>query len=824
MSCVVSLRIVLTSMVLAVAIVAAAVSFGPLYIASLNSATDSGEAFSASISREIVSSVQTYFAVMQNSATVMTSAAKLGGWSQDDVPGIIKWMGYAVVLGADSINIIFDGIVMWTAGFVTPSNTNVPDGQFVLVKYNKSKGETYVINSTDLTTISGPTYFASTLDFRTRQYYTVIRQRQGWGNPFIGVSLGLSEAVLPCGAPIVLPNGTAVGGFYVRTRARVIVDYFLGLKVATTGRAMLVDPLTQLFVASNSPLDPLTKTVNGTVLVTSYTDAVDPLIRSVVAALGPAIMTCTPMPCTFHVGSGTQLTYVTVSSVNDTFNLNKRLVVMIPSDDFLGEIRSSANTSLGAAAGAVVGLLLLSFVAVYFIIRPLQRLEAKIYASVTLEEEDADTVDAKSVFTEILRIEEAYDKLQAELKKVKSFLPQSVLKQLEQQDEDEEECEDEGTIGDNNDNSTEKSRSVAASSIAKTRASSRHSNSTALTRSTRRGTSEDRRQAIERGRTLNTNSGLTSRMCTVVMTNMDGLHKHMKSAHELTTLHTRVMGVIAAQVDECKGVLDAFHGDRFTLTFNSSTNCASHCTKAAQFVMQVTATLAAQAQSNQLFGLGASGVGSALGASGGDFAPVMKGLDKGSGPGIRFGVATGKALCGNLGTDKIKRFCTLGPVMNHAQLLVDMCRVYGVTNLASGEALKGMTFEYTCDNVTVGILPANSNPARPGAIAEPESAACLVGTVREKKSSKMDEWMYELQEGEEMANKSTGDLRLDTIITMSYALDKLAGGDAVKAEAAMDSAVGLDASLAGRVQHVKRLIESRKRNDGYPMVGAGLLE
>lgn len=63
-ACVVPLRVVLTAMILVVAVIAAAVSFAPLYTASLSSATDSGQAFSASISREIVSSVSHNFAVM----------------------------------------------------------------------------------------------------------------------------------------------------------------------------------------------------------------------------------------------------------------------------------------------------------------------------------------------------------------------------------------------------------------------------------------------------------------------------------------------------------------------------------------------------------------------------------------------------------------------------------------------------------------------------------------------------------------------------------------------------------------------------------------
>ena len=149
---------------------------------------------------------------------------------------------------------------------------------------------------------------------------------------------------------------------------------------------MLFDPSSGSLVATNNPADPLTKSVDGTVVDAKFTDATDPLIRRVALSDGQEIFACSPLPCAFELGHGNDLVYVTVSNVNDSFGLGLRLVVMIPSDDFLGEIRSSASSSLGAAAGAVVGLLLLSIVAVVMIVRPLQRLELKIYASVTLEE------------------------------------------------------------------------------------------------------------------------------------------------------------------------------------------------------------------------------------------------------------------------------------------------------------------------------------------------------------------------------------------------------------------------------------------------------
>jgi hypothetical protein len=171
--------------------------------------------------------------------------------------------------------------------------------------------------------------------------------------------------------------------------------------------------------------------------------------------------------------------------------------------------------------------------------------------------------------------------------------------------------------------------------------------------------------------------------------------------------------------------------------------------------------------------------------------------------GIRFGCATGKALCGNLGTDKIKRFCTVGPVVNHAAALLNMCRTFGVTNLIASESLKGMSFEYTCDNVTIGVLPHTSN-------------GTIIGTIREKRAAKMDEWMYELQEGEESANKTTGDASLDTIVTLSEVLDKLMSGDADKANHVLTNGV-LDIATQGkRVEHVKMLVALRQRGEEFP--------
>lgn len=763
----VSLQIILLSMILVVAIVAAAVSFAPLFTASSTNAENQGRDYSLSISTQIVQSVEKYFGRMQNTATQMVAGAKLGGWALDDTNGIMNWMNYGVTLGADSINMIFDQPTMWTAGFVTPSNVAVPDGQVVMVRYNGSHAHSYVLHMSNLSQVSF-TITSNTLNFRQRQYFTVIRQTQGWGNPLVGVSLGISEAVLPCGAPIVMPNGTSVGAFYVRTRAAIIVDYFRTLQVAQTGRAMLVDPRTNNFVASNSPLDPLLATVNGVVSVANYTHVRDPLLVRVTAALGSRIMTCTPLPCVLSVGSGDSMVFVTVAGVNDSFNLNKRLVVAIPSDDFLGKIRAASKTSLGAAAGSVTALLVMSLIAVLLITRPLQRLEAKIYASATLEDDDTED-GGMSMIKEIRNIEEAYNRLQAELKKVKSFLPQSVLKQLEQQDEQDDD-DDEGGLNE----------SVAVTEVASSRKNdvrsfkTHHTNNTNISR-TSHLSSEDRRKALDAGRALNTSMSVASRNCTVVMANFDRFHDLAQSSGRMTTMHTAVMTLFMSELNATKGVLDSFHGDRFMATFNASTNCASHHTKAAMFIVRVLDELHA--------------------ANICDFK------------GLRFGAASGKALCGNLGTSSVKRFCVIGPSVNHACALLAHCRSFpDVDNLVSAESIKGMSFEYNCDLVTLCVLPHASD-------------GTLVGTVTGKKSAKMDEWMYELQESDQARESMTGDASKDSVTVAGRVLQHLFAGRLAEAQAVLAAPAASELLRMPRVAHVAQLISLRASGQSLPVLG-----
>lgn len=152
---------------------------------------------------------------------------------------------------------IFDDATTWTASYTKPDESAVASGEFALVKYNGTDGEMYIVNTSDLTTISGPTLVLSDPAYRNQSFFPDIRARQSWGPLFVGTVVGGDDdAVLPCDGPYWIINGSSIGAFYVKTWSLVIVDYVQQLKVATSGRVLLVDHTTGDLIATNNPRRP----------------------------------------------------------------------------------------------------------------------------------------------------------------------------------------------------------------------------------------------------------------------------------------------------------------------------------------------------------------------------------------------------------------------------------------------------------------------------------------------------------------------------------------------------------------------------------------
>ncbi|CUI14494.1 guanylate cyclase, putative, partial [Bodo saltans] len=153
-----------------------------------------------------------------------------------------------------------------------------------------------------------------------------------------------------------------------------------------------------------------------------------------------------------------------------------------------------------------------------------------------------------------------------------------------------------------------------------------------------------------RPRRLNLSSSLASRRVTVACCNIVGTHASFGSRGPAETQRQLgiVLGAIERAVEVERGVIDLYHGDRVMVSFNASTVLTSSGPRAARTILR-----------------------------------VCKELDEPGVPAVRWGVSTGNAVVGNFGTNRTRRFCVCGPVVNQAFALMLHCRAEGVLNLVA---------------------------------------------------------------------------------------------------------------------------------------------
>jgi class 3 adenylate cyclase len=528
-------------------------------------------------------------------------------------------------------------------------------------------------------------------------------------DPAIFVDYSKQFADLGVGGPLRDPNtGTVIGIYGAFFRAVVLIDYLKSLKVAKTGQAFLIEASTQKYIGGTSS-DPSVKTVVSggvsTVVLTTPSDIVEPVSRRAIDALGSQLYTCTS--CSMRVGDGSDMLFVSVSALRDSYGLNLRIVVAIPSDDFLGPINSGMKVGLAAAAGSIAGFILVVAVALHILLIPLKRLEQQLYASSTLELSDDDG-HRESIISEIANIQTASTELQKELKKVEAFLPQSVLRRLEQADDDEE---DPAMIASASVSATDESSTPNAAAGAGQLQSSmvRRLSSSTL------HSSNSRKRNAAKGQGISGDMNVSLRRVTMLSINLGGLVKFSETAtpSQLQFVLARCMDAVLSLVNMAKGVVESVSGDHFVVSLNASTNCGTHATRAAALILSLS-----QAHRTDAGAVTSCGVEASIA-----FTALMSR--------IQIGCATSNALCGNFGTDRLRRFSVLGSVLNHAFHLMTRCRAYDVCALVTGSSAEMMALEYDVQHVGLEHVPHASKPV-------------IFSTVVRKKEAADDEWMYQV--------------------------------------------------------------------------------
>lgn len=391
-----------------------------------------------------------------------------------------------------------------------------------------------------------------------------------------------------------------------------------------------------------------------------------------------------------------------------------RCVLLMPEADVIGGIIKGRNFAIIVTAGILVASAIASFALVRAILKPLDVLADRMYQTATLNEDDGVITDL-SLFDEMHTIQVAFDLLTGELKKVKSYLPQSVMAALygdaADEDEDEEAPADDiiiAVVAENSKGDPAPGSRAGSVMVVNSRDPSRAPSKAYLkTDSSFRSVAGDKPSSAA---PLNTALKLMQRKVTVLYVNISNFHSFSRLAtnDELLNVHGELLNAICRIAKDAKGVLDSFQGDRFILTFNAVTNVGNHACSAAGCALAILQHLQ-QAGPSKL-------------------------------QGVSCGLASGPCVVGNMGSSTVKRFSIIGHAFGQALILERLCKKYtGARVLLSSQTIPDIEnfYEHAVQDIVMLATGAEGVPKR-------QLLSALIGA----KVVSCDEWMYQLSEGQ----------------------------------------------------------------------------
>jgi class 3 adenylate cyclase len=737
----ISLHLALLVSAAAIAAISGSTALIPLYREAFRSSEDAALNFADEVAAQVAVNIQYYVAKPQNFAASVAQATRLGAMSHASNESIALWLCDLVARSDQDILLIyyFDDASGFIAGRENTLNISaLPpiSGYTVLAYYNAGRQLAdfwYVADGNVKFDGTRPNVTQHTsFNHTIRPYAAPFRGAKvpslqsgddplQWAAPFVDFSQKFADFGL--GGPIV--NTTAnstIGLFGVFYRTSALKDYLATLRVAKNGRAFLVDSATDALLGSNAGDPAVSVLQNGTVVLATPSLLSGEVAQRAMQNLGGRMTSCTTR-CSYTFGTGLDALFVTVIAVSDKYGLNLRVVVAVPAADFLSSIQDSLIVGVGAAAGVISGVLVISAFLLHCLLRPLRRLEERLYESSSLQYRDFPVQEEPSCLSEIATIETAYAQLVAELKKVRSFLPQSVLRQLDvEQHEDGafdvgEKSQDFSRLSPISSGRGETSGIGALALDVELDAAAPPEGGAIARRPYRAGTvSSPPTESVDpplssavdgdrtppkapaggtisrRSHQLHLDGLLHSRRVTVLTANMCSFHKALQcvGADDLQLLHTAVTNSVLRTVNSHQGVLEWLHGDRFTASFNASLSCAAPAERACQTMISLLATL-----------------------------PTLE--ERGY-TGMRFGAATGVALCGNLGCDAMRRFSVVGAVVNHAYALMQQTKLETVQNLVCAQTFQEAQRSFVLQYVNYVLLPQAATGALIATVIEARSA------------------------------------------------------------------------------------------------------
>eukprot|EP00758_Cryptobia_borreli_P015283 Tbor_TRINITY_DN6009_c0_g1::TRINITY_DN6009_c0_g1_i1::g.11642::m.11642 len=254
-----------------------------------------------------------------------------------------------------------------------------------------------------------------------------------------------------------------------------------------------------------------------------------------------------------------------------------RIILFLPVEDFIIGIIEARNLACHISVAIIIFAVIVSFLNVRLLLKPLNALVEDMYRVSSMQDMDENLSDAASdstgvnntttngsisILSEIASIQFAFNAMRAELTKIKSFLPQSLLALYEGGEfSDEGEVDKESRVSDENPqqcNSDDGSECTYSRSV-------------------------QCRGGKRKNITLNTALSVSHRSVTVISLNIAGYHATLstKDISKITHIQSALVTAISSACTEHRGVMNSFQGDRFLVSFNAVTSVGNHAVQAA---------------------------------------------------------------------------------------------------------------------------------------------------------------------------------------------------------------------------------------------------
>eukprot|EP01065_Artemidia_motanka_P013490 TRINITY_DN1748_c5_g1_i1.p1 TRINITY_DN1748_c5_g1~~TRINITY_DN1748_c5_g1_i1.p1 ORF type:complete len:973 (+),score=306.82 TRINITY_DN1748_c5_g1_i1:114-3032(+) len=364
------------------------------------------------------------------------------------------------------------------------------------------------------------------------------------------------------------------------------------------------------------------------------------------------------------------------------------MAINMPYKDVTEESEDASTTALILAVVISFGSGLIVSLVVVCLLQPLNALSWQMSDVAAMDLEGLQPLSS-GITSEVKAMVRDFGTMVASLKKFREYMPQTAL-----QGDDEDEPDDQSVGSRSRQDSMATGSFVAASP---TQRGARNSFAKMLSGSQYAMSENTKRKRGAKHLDL----GLKVRPVTVVYFNFRGFLEHLQSPETMVSTHADYISSILAQLRPLKGIPETFAGDRLLAHFNALQNCAGHAVKACTAVSLVTQ----------------------------------------KDPHVVAGTAAGKAHCGNLGCDGMKRFSVIGSPVCCAAMLVCLPKrgFFGlsaatsvVDNTAKKEADKNFYFR-----AATRLLYKKS-----------KSTIATVWSLGEAKSAGEEEWMYQLEQAE----------------------------------------------------------------------------